>query len=230
MNGPSSPQLRYQLYSDAARTTPWGSWPAALYGGGFTWDVFSTGPNLSATTTVHGRVLANQQTIPSGSYSSTLTLFFTYQKDDKKACPDPGEGNSSTSFSATATVLASCAVSATNLDFGTTGTLTSNIDSTSSIKVSCTNGSPYQIGLDAGTGTGATVTNRKMTLSGATVNYALYSNSSRTTNWGNTVGTDTVGGTGTGASQLLTVYGRVPSQSTPAPGTYTDTIVVTVTY
>ncbi|WP_163468383.1 spore coat protein U domain-containing protein, partial [Klebsiella michiganensis] len=27
-----------------------------------------------------------------------------------------------------------------------------------------------------------------------------------------------------------TVYGRVPVQTTPAPGTYTDTITVTVTY
>jgi spore coat protein U-like protein len=58
----------------------------------------------------------------------------------------------------------------------------------------------------------------------------LYSDSGRTTNWGNTVGTDTVSGTGTGSAQSLTAYGRIPSQPTPAPATYSDTIVVTLTY
>jgi len=48
--------------------------------------------------------------------------------------------------------------------------------------------------------------------------------------WGNTIGTNTVASTGTGAAQSFTVYGRIPSQTTPAPATYTDTITVTVTY
>ena len=94
----------------------------------------------------------------------------------------------------------------------------------------CTDTTPYNIGLDAGTGTGATVTVRKLTSGGATVNYTLYSDTGRTTVWGNTVSTDTVAATGNGASQSYTVYGRVPAQTTPAPGTYTDTVTVTVTY
>ena len=48
--------------------------------------------------------------------------------------------------------------------------------------------------------------------------------------WGNTVGTDTVAGTGNGASQAYTIRGRVPIQTTPAPGAYADTVTVTVTY
>ncbi|WP_281408372.1 spore coat protein U domain-containing protein [Rhizobium sp. SG741] len=31
-------------------------------------------------------------------------------------------------------------------------------------------------------------------------------------------------------AQALTVYGRVPPPTTPLPGTYTDTVVVTLTY
>jgi spore coat protein U-like protein len=96
--------------------------------------------------------------------------------------------------------------------------------------VQCTNTTPYNIGLDAGTGTGATVAVRKLSTGGVTVNYTLYSDSGRTTVWGNTVSTDTVAATGNGASQSYTVYGRVPAQTTPAPGTYTDTVTVTVTY
>ena len=33
-----------------------------------------------------------------------------------------------------------------------------------------------------------------------------------------------------GAAQPLTVYGRVPPQTTPSAGVYTDTVVVTITY
>jgi spore coat protein U-like protein len=60
--------------------------------------------------------------------------------------------------------------------------------------------------------------------------YKLFSNSGRATNWGNTVGTDTVTGTGTGNSQSLTVYGQVHAGQYFKPGSYTDTITATITY
>ena len=129
------------------------------------------------------------------------------------------------------TITATCTVnSATSMNFGTQGVLSTNVDQTSTIQVTCTNTTPYNIGLDAGTGTGATVATRKMTSAANTVNYTLYSNSGRTTVWGNTVGTDTQAATGNGSAQSYTVYGRVPSQAAPAPGTYSDTITITVTY
>jgi spore coat protein U-like protein len=62
------------------------------------------------------------------------------------------------------------------------------------------------------------------------VNYSLFRNATRTQVWGQTIGTDTVTGTGTGANQALTIYGRVPAQAVPPPGTYTDTVTVTITY
>ena len=134
-------------------------------------------------------------------------------------------------FTVQATITATCTInSAATLNFGTQGILTANVDQTSTIAVTCTNTTPYNVGLDAGTGSGATVASRKLTSGGATLNYTLYSDSGRTTVWGNTVSTDTLAGTGNGASQSLTVYGRLFSQTTPAPGTYTDTITVTVTY
>ncbi len=145
----------------------------------------------------------------------------------------------STSFAATTTstmpvqvtITASCVINSTStLNFGSQGALVGNVDNSATVQVQCTNTTPFNIGLDAGLGLGATTSVRKMSSGGNTVNYALYSDSGRTINWGNTVGTDTVAGTGTGASQSYTVYGRVPPQTTPAPGTYTDTVNVTVTY
>jgi spore coat protein U-like protein len=136
-----------------------------------------------------------------------------------------------TTFTVQITILANCAInSASTLDFGGQGLLSANVDNTSTILVTCTNTTPYNIGLSAGTGTGATVATRKMTAGGNTIDYSLYRDAARSQVWGTTIGTDTVAATGNGASQTHTVYGRVPPQTTPAPAIYSDTITVTVTY
>ena len=129
------------------------------------------------------------------------------------------------------TVQATCTVTSTSaVAFGTSGLLTANTDATGTVVVACTNSTPYTVSLDQGAASGATTTTRKMTAGAATISYNLYRDSGRTQNWGNTIGTDTVAGTGNGTSQSLTVYGRVPAQTTPAPGAYADTVNVTITY
>jgi spore coat protein U-like protein len=135
-------------------------------------------------------------------------------------------------FGVDVTIVAQCLInSASTLSFGNSqGVLSANVDQTSTIVVQCTNTTTYDIGLDAGTGSGASVTTRKLTGGGATINYSLYTNAGRSTVWGNTVTTDTVSATGNGAAQSYTVYGRIPPQTTPAPNTYSDTITITVTY
>ena len=134
-----------------------------------------------------------------------------------------------TTFQVTATIQATCVVSATPMAFGTyTGVVAT---STSTVSVTCTNTTPYNVGLDQGVSTGATVTTRKMTgPSGALLGYVLTSDSSHATNWGKTIGTDTVTGTGNGSAQALTVYGQVAAGQYLAPGAYADTITATVTY
>ena len=56
---------------------------------------------------------------------------------------------------------------------------------------------------------GATTTTRKMTGSSGTLSYQIFQNSSRTTNWGNTSGSDEVTGTGTGSNQTINAYAQV---------------------
>ncbi|HJW42556.1 MAG TPA: spore coat U domain-containing protein [Rhizomicrobium sp.] len=144
----------------------------------------------------------------------------------------PAAATTTTStFPATITLQASCQVLSSNtLAFGTQGVLASNTNTSATFTVQCTNSTTYNVGLDAGTTTGGSTTTRLMANGANTVSYKMYSDSGHTTNWGNTVGTDTVSGTGNGAQQTLTVYGVVPAQSTPAPATYSDTVTVTVTY
>jgi spore coat protein U-like protein len=136
-----------------------------------------------------------------------------------------------TTFSVTATVLTSCLVVATPLAFGSYDpAVVAPLDATNTVTVTCTIGTPYNIGLNAGGGTGADVASRKMTSGVNLLNYTLYQETGRTTVWGNTVLTDTVNATALITPTVHSVYGRVFSGQYIPAGIYTDTISVTVTY
>jgi spore coat protein U-like protein len=106
----------------------------------------------------------------------------------------------------------------------------SNVDTSGSFQVQCTNGTAYQVGINNGANASGGV--RRLNSGTEYLNYQLFQNAGRTTAWGNTNGTDTLGSqTGNGNAQTLNVYGRVPSgQTAPTAGTYTDTVTITVTY
>ncbi len=148
------------------------------------------------------------------------------------AVPGLSQTAVNSSFNVQITITASCQInSAGALNFGSNGVISANIDAQSTIAVQCTTGTPFNLGLGAGAGAGATVANRLMTgPASATVGYSLYTTAARSTVWGNTINTDTQAGTGTGAAQNFIVYGRVLPQTTPAAGTYNDTVAVTLTY
>ncbi|MBB3255496.1 spore coat protein U-like protein [Paraburkholderia bannensis] len=141
-------------------------------------------------------------------------------------------GSKSATFQVTLTVQADCSINTNPLNFGSTGVLSSNIDQQTNLNVTCSTGTPYAVALDAGTPTGSTVASRLLANAGATgtVKYNLYQDAARTQVWGQTAGTDTVAGTGTGTAQSIMVYGRVPAQNTPAPDTYQSTVTATVTF
>lgn len=132
------------------------------------------------------------------------------------------------SFAISVAVPATCVITATALSFAA---YTGVVDlATSTLSLVCSNTTHYNVGLNAGQASGATVNTRGMSNGAVVIAYALYSDTNRTLNWGQTVGTDTVTGTGNGNSQVLTVYGRVPAGQFVTPGNYSDTIIATVTY
>jgi spore coat protein U-like protein len=230
-----SNQLHYNLYSDAAYTTVWGSrlWVGSAPPTGITTVTLSNG---STSRTMFARVPAGQQAVPPGTYTSSFTgdTAITYQSYvpliGPPSCANLASPSGTAPFTVTATVIGSCSVSATTLDFGSTGVLHANVDSSNTLSVTCSNTVPYSISLNGGLSGAGDPTQRKMTRSSETVTYGLYQNAARSLPWGSTIGTNTVSGTGSGFAQAFTVYGRVPPQATPSPGTYTDTIVITVAY
>jgi spore coat protein U-like protein len=145
-------------------------------------------------------------------------------------------GTANGNYQVSATVVSSCTVSGTQLNFGTTiDPLNTSVpvDATSTLTAVCTNTTPYSVSLDAGVNAGgaANFGARAMNSGANLLGYQLYLDAGRATVWGNgTGGTSPVAGTGTGSSQSLTIYGRLPALTGTRPGTYSDTVTVTITY
>lgn len=182
----------------------------------------------SAYSAIWGNTYPTNTESGTGNYNGTVYA----QLNSGQAGP-PGTytdtvDTDTTHFTLTVVIQANCTITANPLSFGNYAEKVLN--ATTTLSVTCTSTTPYNVGLNAGTATGATVTNRMMTgPSGALLKYSLYSNSAYSTNWGNSSPT-WVGGTGTGSAQTLTVYGQIPANQSAVSGAYTDTITATVNY
>jgi spore coat protein U-like protein len=235
-NGTSN--MQFSFYTSSAATTVWGSyvwpWATAFPGSSINVALGATGAG-SFTTTVYGLILAGQQTLSVGAYSSLFSsthTLFTYGYSGNATCAGQTFNlMARPTFTVSATYAATCAISATNMTFPSAGALSAAVDATSTVSVTCSYGTPYAVSLGLGNGAGVTSPiARKMTGTGGTIAYGLYRDSARSLPWGDAAGSSTLSGTGAGATQFLPVYGRVPAQTTPPPGLYSDTIVVTVSY
>lgn len=147
-------------------------------------------------------------------------------------------GTATSSLSVTATVTANCTISTAPVAFGNydpvVANATSALNGTGTITVTCTSGDATNItlgqGADADSGSTDAAPLRRMKDAGTDVlSYALYQDSARTTVWGNTLATG-VNETGTGVAQNVTVYGAVAAGQNVPAGSYSDTVVATVTF
>ena len=140
-------------------------------------------------------------------------------------------GSKNSTLDVTIKIIADCTIAANPLDFGQSqGVLATTVTANTTLNVTCTNTTPYNVGLSAGNGTGSTTAARLMSGTGGNTSTVAY-NLNMTSgggNWGNIQGTDTLSGTGSGVQQNLTVYGQVPAQATPQPDTYKSTLTATV--
>ena len=136
------------------------------------------------------------------------------------------------SFAVQMTITSQCTVTnPTTLNFGSSGLLGAVVNASNTFSVTCTNTTPYTIGLDSG----ANVSSGQRRMKGGTanneyINYNLFQDSGHATPWGNATGS-WVSGAGAGSATSYTVYGQVPVQNTPSPSAnYADTVNITVTY
>jgi spore coat protein U-like protein len=131
-----------------------------------------------------------------------------------------------------AVVTNNCIVTTTPVTFGDIDvTSAAARDITGGLDVTCTNGTGWTAAAGAGVN-GGTVGARQMSSGADALDYALYTDATRTTLWGDgTDGTVAMTGTGTGTVQNEVIYASVlPGQQAVRAGTFADTINVTVTY
>lgn len=226
--------LNYQLYKDSARSVVLGS---DYWGHGETIDISAFAVLIigsgSANIPFYGRVFGAQHGVAPGSYQSNFFRDPIDVRVNYRTCNLLllcVNRTATFSFDVLAQVENNCLVSATNLDFGSVGVLTSAIDAASEVSVTCTAQTDYHVGLDHGLyGTGP-LDRFMRNGAGSSVRYGLYQDAARSLPWGTLAEGAARPGTGSGSTQNFPVYGRVPPQNTPPAGTYSDTIVVTVTY
>lgn len=122
---------------------------------------------------------------------------------------------------------ATCTVSASGIAFGGYDPFVNqDVDSVANVSVNCDATTSYSIALSTGTGS---YDSRVMTSGIHQLLYNLYIDATLTTVWGD----------GTGHSAMVsdtqavanhTVYGRIPARQDAYVGTYSDTIVITLTF
>ena len=148
-----------------------------------------------------------------------------------------GAATSTSNLAVSASVTASCTISTAPVAFGAYDPIVTNasadLDGAGSVTVTCTDGAVTTItlgqGANAAGGSTDAAPQPQMASGTDLLSYALFSDSGRTTVWGNTALTG-VAHTGTGTATVVDVFGRVASGQNVPAGSYADTVVATITF
>ncbi|MBF7683544.1 spore coat protein U domain-containing protein [Acinetobacter sp. B5B] len=178
---------------------------------------------------------------PIGTYMASATIYWDMQSRsgtcDRNTTQDYSTNADSGSMTLTASYVIPkfCQVSTTaNMNFGNVSGINvsrQNYDATGALSSTCNSGTAYSIQLGLGDHYSNSLGLRRMynPASQEYLAYDLYADASRTRQWNTN---QVVNLTGTGNAQTSTVYGRIPNiaQTAVSPGTYSDTVIVTVSY
>jgi len=141
-----------------------------------------------------------------------------------------------------AVVTVNCTVSASSLAFGLYNPMnTVATTSAGNLLITCSGSGSGSVSVTTAvtfsTGLSGTYATRKMFSGGNALNYNIYWSTAYTQIMGDGSGGSFAGTAGpftvfAGASTPVTgtMYGRIPAQQDAMPGTYVDTVLVTVTY
>ena len=130
-------------------------------------------------------------------------------------------------------IVASCHVSAADLDFGAyPSNSPAPAQGQTAIQLLCGTGTVAELSLDAGTGPGGSTSRRRLEQEGGRdrLDYDLFQDAARTIHWGDRSGVDTLEVHTTGAPQTVPVYGQIPGGQRARDGIYSDTITVRVQF
>lgn len=180
---------------------------------------------------------------PKGTYTASVRLYWDMDLLGL-SCGDliGGWDSGDTLLTANFVVPSLCQLNSTStVDFGNINDIsTTKRDYTAqgAVNSTCNFGTPYSIYLGDGNNRISGGFRRMTNGNNEFIPYQLYKDSNYSTVWDATGGVTNVGGsggvskTGSGSAQTTTVYGKIPQGTSIAstPGSYSDSVVVTVTY
>lgn len=239
-----STPLYYNLYTDSNYSTIWGtpnlSATPNVFQTTFTFPARNTA-SQSNTFTVYAKLNEPFTGLVPGAYSIAYTEGATALASASSTGSMPASCGSMKTirfpFTVSANIIKNCIVGTPDdIDFGTAAPTDTNLQGQASFNVTCTNSTPYNIGLKPSNNstTGAGVMSPTSSGNADRVPYQLRSASGANGKiWGNTATASAngngVGGMGTGSAQSYTVYATVPSADYHY-GEYRDTVTVMVNY
>lgn len=176
--------------------------------------------------------------VAAGTYTGTINLAWNWRLCALGAfglCLYD-EGTAVSTVTVTMIVTNDCLIDAPTLDFGSAAFAGSFDAVTRTIAIRCSKGAAYSVGISNGM---HYLGNRRLALGSAFLDYELYFPENSTARWGpagaerrsSAVATGNAGLYNGLAGQTYTYRAQIlPGQPTPAPGTYTDTLIVDVQF
>jgi spore coat protein U-like protein len=217
-------RVRYNVFLDAAGTQIFGD------GQGGTTASISVNAEPNEKTffiPMYFRTTAEEDA-PAGTYTDTLTLTLN---------PTKGNEAPTRTFTVTTVVVPECSVQTFSLNFGTYDPigahLTSPLDAVANtpVNVYCTKG--VQATTTLSQGNNFAESSRRMAFGTHRLSYGVFLDSNHTTAW-SSVGPAASTSRNTALAWLghpgYPVFGRIPAGQVVAAGSYSDTLVATVTY
>ena len=183
------------------------------------------------------------QVVAAGTYSVTLNVAVTYRICTGLAiggllclAGQDQNGSGTVPITVTMTVTNDCTtITAPNISFGSAPLVSSFSTVSQTISVVCTKGSSYTVGLSNGSNSANGVRNM-ISSAGNRLSYDIYKGSSTTSRWGPS-GSERVNSTdsspiaGDGTTRIFSYTAKVlTTQNTPVAGSYSDNVVVDLSF
>ncbi|ALR76770.1 spore coat U domain-containing protein [[Enterobacter] lignolyticus] len=233
--GPPASTLNYQLYQDSGYSTVWGSQNQAGTSPPMVQLTLLDLVPVTGSLTVYGQITTPQTAAAPGNYQDSYTAATANVTVNIGLLAPPTTCGSTVAttfpFTVSAAVTKQCNISyANNVNFGAVNSTQTNLTTSNTLGVACSNNTPYTIGLQPSNG--STAGSGVMKGTGSNTDQVPYQLSSTTgpsgTPWGNT-SQNNIAGTGSGSTKPYTVYATVPGANY-TPDSYADTVTVSVTY
>lgn len=179
------------------------------------------------------------QNVAAGVYTATINLRWEWDICGvglANICLVPEKGSADSIVQVTLTVTKDCLIDAPDVNFGRAAFAESFEPVVQSLAIRCTKNAAYTVGIGDGAQPSGS---RRMAMGGAYLAYELYFPASSNNRWGSTgaerassaEATTNAGGHDGLLAQTFTYRAEILSgQTTPPPGTYSDTLIVDVAF